>query len=261
MGKLVLAGVCSCALCMVGQAFAVPYQFDGTPYEQKFEGVSWRTTSFGSNFGQLASNTIGWAASRSDGYSMSSYSYRLPTTTDLTTLYSGAPVVPGGTTSIAEKSIAITSKTMTSYIGICLANNTGTTITSADIGYTLELWTTPTGPISGAIVEYDVGQHLFNVDMANLWGTFSSEGTIDTFSFATGQAPGSTLARSSTISNLGWDPGETLAVRWSFPSQTYTNKQIVGLDNVIFAVPEPSSMLMATGVVLASLVRRQRSQR
>lgn len=74
-----------------------------------------------------------------------------------------------------------------------------------------------------------------------------------------GNAVGSRLAKSATITGLNWLPGQDLWIRWADLNDA-GNDHGLAIDDLTFvAIPEPASLGVAGLAILATLASRRRS--
>lgn len=239
---------------LASDASAAPYLLTSSRYTQDFEGLSWSssTTAY-SNFGQASSNTLGWAATNQSVNVIASYRSR-----NASMLKAEATLVGSDTIPPSDLAVGRFSGTYSPWITLFLMNGTENTINEAQISFTVELWSQPTTNLTGAIrAAYDVG-NLWTTESAPHANTYFGDGTFFSHAFPTSAAAGSQYLHTSVLQDLGWAPGESLAIMWRFSQEGFNANHIAGIDDVLITVPEPAVVGPAAIVAFGTLARRQR---
>lgn len=159
-------------------------------------------------------------------------------------------------------------------VGVVFANNTGTTITGFDLGYTGEKWYQAINDTT-LLVQYAVVNSFaadINGDIdraqADTWTdvgalSWTVNGVEGTNSWANGtQAGNFNVFEPMTISGLSIADGQELVIRWRI-AESGVNRSGLFIDDVTFTViPEPSTVAVWTGLAMLGLVmyRRKRTQ-
>ncbi len=145
-----------------------------------------------------------------------------------------------------------------------LTNNTGVTLTSADISFVTSLWRTPNNSTSDSLT---VGYAITN---SGAWSTltYTSVSSLST-SYEQGATGGGVNLdpntsnlywnRLATLTDLTWAPGQTLYIRFLDGN----GAGAWGIDNFSFvtAIPEPSSFAALAGLGALGFVASRRRRR
>jgi hypothetical protein len=143
--------------------------------------------------------------------------------------------------------------------GVRLVNNTGSTITALNIGFTGEQWHAEnhTDPLH---FEYKVGGASLletgytNYTNLNFTSPQTGGGALD------GNAVANQTALADTITGLNWTAGQEMWIRWSLPATGTTPG--LAIDNLtIEAVPEPATFSVGAALLAVGAFRRRRSAR
>lgn len=250
--------VISVAAGLIGftHAEASPFLLTADSYSQNFEGLTWTSTSAATgDFGLASSNTEGWVATNVTQNPVANYYSRNSgrTAAELTLVGSSSLSTP------VDRSVCRYNVTYAPYLSLFLKNGTGSTINEAQLSFSLKLWTTPSADVTdGVWARYDVGNY-WTVDSTPLAGT-----TMKT-AYKSGLIPRTTAVGtqwnpSMTLTNLGWDSGESLLLAWRFDTTAYSANQLIAIDDVLITVPEPTVMGPGLSVASAMLLRRQRQR-
>ncbi len=165
------------------------------------------------------------------------------------------------------------------YIGVQLANDTGSALTSFTVTYDAEQWRL-IGHATLTIVpeEIEVQYRIFDAGLGSVnaanFGDWTVMPTLD-YTSETTVTPGSTTALdgndaanrvadlTATVEGVDWQSGQELWIRWVDLANAGTSFHQVGIDNVRISaagatVPEPSSVaLLVLGSVGLGLSRRR----
>jgi hypothetical protein len=149
--------------------------------------------------------------------------------------------------------------------GVRLTNNTGQTLTAFRVTYDGEQW-----------IDEVSGSPQQKIDFAYVTGvnpSLTSTGyvDVDALDFAApvttgaspatplnGNDPGNRVAGiTHLVTGVAWNPGEQLLLRWTDLNDANGGDHALGIDNFsISAVPEASSLVLASAVALLHLGRR-----
>lgn len=143
-----------------------------------------------------------------------------------------------------------------------ITNNTGATLTSADIAFVSAIWRTPNNNTSdsltvGYAITTSAAWTSLTYTTINELGSSISQGAAGGGVNADPNASGLFSAKSATLGGLNWADGDTLYIRFLDGN----GAAAWGIDNFSFAaIPEPSSYAVLAGVVVLGLaaVRRRR---
>jgi len=131
----------------------------------------------------------------------------------------------------------------TGAIGVILTNNTGSTLTSFSVAFTAEQWRQNTGTNTFTF-KYAMGSGSSFNDISTPTFTSASTGNFSNPNTGAavalvGNATANQVAKSFTISNITWNNGDKLVLRWE--SATATNNNAIGIDNFSFSANNTSS--------------------
>lgn len=147
------------------------------------------------------------------------------------------------------------------WIAVAINNNTGGGLTDFTVGFDGEQWRNGGNASAQTMVlEYGFGATFGTVaSWTAPGGNFDWASVVNTATAAAvdGNGAGLVANRGGTISNLTWNQGETLWIRW-IENNDIGNDHGLGIDNFSFsATPEPATVgLLALGAL--ALVRRRR---
>jgi|GEM_PF-2624924 len=140
------------------------------------------------------------------------------------------------------------------YIGVGLKNNTGSTINSITLSYTLEQWSVGA---NGWTVAYAPGVDAVTSGTLTNVGTWATTTPITTGS---GSLNGNLAANkvsviSQTLTGLTWNSGTDLTIRWS---RNAVGSAVIGIDDVsiAFGVTAPAYSVSMTATAQAGFTRR-----
>jgi len=150
--------------------------------------------------------------------------------------------------------------------GLVLVNNTGRTLTAADvlISFREEQWRTGSASNTDEVwtFEYRTGGPLLDVNDPSSVG-WTQVAALDLHEIQTGSAGASTALDgnatgnfaniSGTLAGLVWNPGDRLVIRW-LDNNDPGNDAGMAIDNLFMfvSVPEPSGLLLC-GMAAAAL--------
>lgn len=154
-----------------------------------------------------------------------------------------------------------------SHVVLQLRNDTGNTLTSFSLDFFGENWRSST---SSQIANSNVAfSYFLSGNATTLTNLTTSAWTADTqFDFKEptsaasngaidGNSAANRVARSGVVSNIAWQPGTDLYLRWS----RINSGAMLGVDDLNFsAVPEPGSVAMLAGAIPLMLRRYRRRQ-
>ncbi len=151
-----------------------------------------------------------------------------------------------GATSSSDRALGLlnASTLSTAAIGLVLTNTTGSTLTSFTVAFTAEQWRQNTGTNTFTF-KYAMGSGASFNDISTpatfttaSTGNFSNPNTGSAVALD-GNATANQVAKSFTISNITWNNGDKLVLRWE--SATATNNNAIGIDNFSFSANNTSS--------------------
>jgi hypothetical protein len=163
------------------------------------------------------------------------------------------------------------------YYGAAIVNNTGSTLSSFTLTYTLEQWRV-VGSDSADIVEFTY--QVFDPGTGSLtpetgWISVNDLTTTTPISGGSTRALNGNLSENqvtvtATVTLSGWTDGQVLWIRWSDENDRPLNvnpeqRQMLGIDDLSFSassIPEPASVGLLTGscLLLLALLRRRHSR-
>ncbi|MFZ4575231.1 MAG: PEP-CTERM sorting domain-containing protein [Phycisphaerales bacterium] len=148
------------------------------------------------------------------------------------------------------------------WIAVALENSTGAALSSFTVGFNGEQWrnggNTAAQPM---VLEYGFGLSFNSVATWTAPGAnfdWSSVVNATAAAAVDGNAAGLVAGRGGTISNVTWNPGENLWIRWTERNDT-GNDHGLAIDNFSFsAIPTPGSLALAA-MGLFGMARRRRA--
>ncbi|MCI0335330.1 MAG: PEP-CTERM sorting domain-containing protein [Planctomycetes bacterium] len=154
----------------------------------------------------------------------------------------------------------------TGAFGVEIVNNTGATRQTADISYIGEFWrssTSTSGTPNTLTFGYSVGAPGSTTYLSGAASGLASLNLVGPAPVAVngpldGDLPANQVANSGTLTNLNWQVGQSLYLRWQdFNDQG--NDAGLAVDNVRVEIPEPTSVvgLLLAGVGLIGIIRRR----
>jgi hypothetical protein len=144
-------------------------------------------------------------------------------------------------------------------IGFGLTNDTNQTLSSFTLGYLGRQWRTNGDTPGNLVVQFKLGG-AFDNDNAG-WTdinalTFTGSNTTGSTSID-GYLAGNIATLSTTVSDVEWNHGQALWIRWRDFNDAGTDAQLA-IDDVSFsAIPEPSTWLLITFGLSALIIRRK----
>lgn len=147
------------------------------------------------------------------------------------------------------------------WIAVAIENNTGGALSDFTVSFDGEQWRNGGNANAQTMVlEYGFGATFGTVaSWTAPGGNFDWASVVNSATAAAvdGNAAGLVANRGGTVSNLTWNQGDTLWIRWIENNDT-GNDHGLGIDNFSFsATPEPATMgLLAIGALVA--LRRRR---
>lgn len=207
------------------------------------------------------STLAGWYVSQTSGQASNG-----ATSGDYPIASSGARVYSWGTGTGSDRALGYFNRTGTAgtgHLGLQLQNTSGGVIDSITLSFDVEQWRRNA---DGATLSFAwlttsaSGSQLTAGDY-----TTDARGGLTTFATATsgGGLDGNNNRQnvSFTLTDLNWQAGEYLWLRWSILDSISTSAGI-GIDNLtISTIPEPSSAVLLSGVcglLVATAARRRR---
>jgi hypothetical protein len=136
-------------------------------------------------------------------------------------------------------------------IGFLITNNTGNTLTSFTVGFTVEQWRNGGSNIANTwSFKYKYGASLSNINQSSLTTNtnlnFSSIISSLTSSALDGTISANKNYRSFTITGISWNNGDQLLLRWD--DIAHSNSDAMAIDNFSFvAYPSSANMYQWAG--------------
>jgi hypothetical protein len=247
------SGFALCTALLMGAAAAhAQVNLSGIPYSQSFD-------SLGASGAWADDSTLtGWYAGRESGGTVTPYASYANTGgggTSSSTLYSMA-------TSSGDPDRAIggaPSTTGFNVLGLRLVNDTGSIFDDVQISYDFEQWSDrgmATITMSYQVFAPGAGSLLVTTGWNTLNATDSPLTTNPTPVSGIGNTTGLIAGVTGGVTSLGLQAGDELWVRWAI-TKIGGNNSTHGIDNVVVAVPEPSTAAFL-GVGLLLLIGRLR---
>jgi hypothetical protein len=179
-------------------------------------------------------------------------------------LYSFGSTPNGSAAPDLERALgAVASTTNIAAFGVEIINNTGATRHTADISYTGEFWRSSTSASNTLTFGYSVGPAgstnyltgaATGLASLNLVGPapVAANGPLN------GDLAGNQSLRSGTLTNLNWQVGQSLYLRWHDVNNS-GNDAGLAVDNFRLAIPEPTSvaLMLLAGLGCVGCVRRE----
>jgi hypothetical protein len=158
---------------------------------------------------------------------------------------------------------SLASTTGIAAFGVEIVNNTGATRQTAEISYVGEFWRSSTGARNTLTFGYSVGP---SGSTNYLTGAATGLASLDLVGPApaafsaplNGDLPANQSARSGTLTNLNWQVGQSLYLRWQDVNDT-GNDAGLAVDNFQIAIPEPATaaLMLLAGLGFVGCTRRR----
>jgi hypothetical protein len=179
-------------------------------------------------------------------------------------LYSYGSTSNGSATPDLERALgSLAFTTNIAAFGVEIINNTGATRQTADISYVGEFWRSSTGARNTLSFGYSVGP---SGSTNYLTGAATGLASLDLVGPApvavggplNGNLPVNQSLRSGTLTNLNWQVGQSLYLRWQDLNDS-GNDAGLAIDNFGLAIPEPASavLMMLASLACAGSIRRR----
>jgi hypothetical protein len=177
-------------------------------------------------------------------------------------LYSYGSTASGAANPDPERALgALALTTGIGAFGVEIINNTGATRHTADINYIGEFWRSSTGSQNTLMFGYSVGP---SGSPNYLTGAATGLASLNLVGPApvpiggplNGNLPINQSPRSGTLTNLNWQVGESLYLRWQDVNNS-GNDAGLAIDNFEFSIPEPTSMVLMLLAGLGCCNRRR----
>jgi uncharacterized protein len=169
-----------------------------------------------------------------------------------------------GATSASDRALgAIPSGGTNYFYGVRLINNTGSTITGLNIGYTGEQWrNSGTNAAQKLDFQYQIGATSITAGTWTDFNTldFSSPIFSNTAAVLNGNVAANQTAKSGSLSGLTLTNGNEIWLRWQDLNDPNTDHGLA-IDNFsvsVVAVPEPSDMMGTVLAVCAVMMLKRR---
>ena len=246
--------VLACLLFAVGSAWA-QVNLTGIPYSQDFDAL-------GSSGSWTDNSTLtGWYAANNSA--------------DVVTLYTAYSNTGGGGTSSSTLYSMGTSSgdpdralggapasTRYTMLGLRLVNDTGSIFDDIQVSYDFEQWSDrgeATITMSYQIFSAGAGSLATLTGWNTLTATVSPLPTASPATSGIGNTTGLIAGVTGGATSLGLQAGDELWIRWAI-TKISGNNSTHGIDNVVVAVPEPSTAALL-GIGLLLLLGRLRPSR
>ena len=253
--KILLASAAALA-CLSAQA-TVSIAAPGASYTQNFNALP--TTGSMGNWTN-DSTLQGWSMFTTGGAA------------EITYISSGASITTPRPRNIGTATDrALGARTANAYqdftLALALTNTSGAALSGVNLRYDGEQWRHAAQDVPNVVVlSYGIGSTFASVtNWTTPGGSFDFTAPITgaTASTPDGNVAGLVPNLGGNI-NLNWNAGDTLWVKWTFPSTTDAiGSDTLAIDNVtVTAVPEPASIAMlglGLGVVALGARRRKRA--
>lgn len=240
-------------------------------YEQHFDLLGTAPSTSYNNFGTAASGTEGWIFATNTGAANPLYKtaqYASPSFGTGTSIERYACVRPNGTGGSDVAMGARLPANAGSAIAIFLRNGTDQTITTVEISSILELWRKPSAiPTASGYLEWGIGSNVNETGPLPWTSINYTHLGMPGFRPTPSDALYSQQTLAASLNDITWNPGDTLAIRWYFPSAFSANgmstSPVLALDDVVIGfpevvTPEPGLALMAISITLGALGLRPR---
>jgi hypothetical protein len=251
---------------------AAPLGYAGGTYTQDFDGLPTVASGINSTTlsgkgphninGVLGSTGLeGWTMGNPGG-SSSSTEFKVHDGSFASS--TGRGVVSFGTNGSTDRALGqLPTSNQRPAVGVTFRNDTGGVLTEFDVSYWGEQWRRGNSAANTLFFSYSLTQQNINSNTG-----FTN---VPTLHFVTpnmqssptevpldGNAPGNRTFLSDTISDIEWEPGQLLTLRWRI-NELSGQDNGMAIDDVSFtAIPEPGSLILLGLGGLAMLARRRK---
>ncbi len=234
------------------------YNTAGAVYSQNFNGLpssgvasAFPMTGFGAGPFNLsanpvnATNLVGWQFYKTAGTGADAV-FATGTGSD-----NSGDVYSFGNTGLTNRALGTLPTSGRTYaIGLLITNNTGVTLKSFTVSFTAEQWRNGGSNSSNTwTFKYKTGSSFSNINQSSLKTVsnlnFSSIVSSSSIAVLDGTLPANQIQKSYTVSEITWNNGEQLILRWDDANHAFSDA--MALDNFSFAAYPSSNTYLWSG--------------